>query len=94
MAEIKIIEVKEITAKSTGNKFTVYKAVTKQGKKIDCRFTKTVKPELIPTEPCYIVVDDDCANVDTNRQYPVLWVSEIKEVKPFENRNNLSDFFD
>ena len=91
---IKIIEVKEITAKSTGNKFTVYKAVTKQGKKIDCRFTKEVNKELIPTEPCYIVVDDEHANVDVNRQYPVLWVSEIKEIEPFENRNNLSDFFE
>ena len=90
--KIKIIEVKEITAKQTGNKFTAYKAVTKQGRKIDCRFTKEVN--LVPTEPCYIVVDDDKANVDTNRQYPVLWVKEVKEILPFESTNNLSDFFD
>ena len=90
--KIKIIEVKEITAKQTGNKFTAYKAVTKQGKKIDCRFTKEVS--ILPTEPCYIVVDDDKANVDTNRQYPVLWVKEVKEILPFESNNNLSDFFD
>lgn len=92
--KIKIIEVKEITAKTTGNKFTAYKALTKAGNKIDCRFTKTVDANLIPTEPCFIVVDDDKANVATNRQYPVLWVNEIKEVLPFESKNNLSDFFE
>lgn len=92
--KIRIIEVKEITAKTTGNKFTAYKAVTKQGKKIDCRFTKSCDPSKIPTEPCFIVVDDDKANVDTFRQYPVLWVKEVKEILPFESNNNLSDFFD
>ena len=90
--KIKIIEVKEITAKTTGNKFTAYKAVTKNGNKIDCRFTKDVKNA--PTEPCYIVVDEDKANVATNRQYPVLWVKEVKEILPFESTNNLSDFFE
>lgn len=92
--KIKIVEVKEVTAKTTGNKFMTYKAVTKTGNKIDCRFTKDVNPSLIPVEPCYIIVDDDKANVATNRQYPVLWVKEVKEILPFESHNNLSDFFD
>lgn len=91
--KIKIVNVDEITTKS-GTKFTAFKAVTKQGKKIDCRFTKAVNPDLIPDQPCYIVVNDDAANVDTNRQYPVLWVKEILAVEPFESRNNLSDFFE
>ena len=91
--KIKIVNVDEITTKS-GTKFTAFKAVTKQGKKIDCRFTKAVNPELIPDQPCYIVVNDDAANVDTNRQYPVLWVKEILAIEPFESRNNLSDFFE
>lgn len=92
--KIKIVEVKEITAKTTGNKFTAFKAVAKNGNKIDCRFTKEVDKNLIPTEPCYIVVDEDKANVATNRQYPVLWVKEVKEILPFESHNNLSDFFE
>lgn len=91
--KIKIVNVDEITTK-TGTKFTAFKAVTKQGKKIDCRFTKAVNPDLIPDQPCYIVVNDDAANVDTNRQYPVLWVKEILAIEPFESRNNLSDFFE
>ena len=91
--KIKIINVDEITTK-TGNKFMAFKAVTKEGKKIDCRFTRAVDPNMIPDQPCYIIVDDDKANVDTNRQYPVLWVKEVKSIEPFESRNNLTDFFE
>jgi len=90
--KIKIIEVNEITTKS-GSTFTAYKAVTKEGRKIDCRFTRAVDPKMLPQQPCYIVVDENMANVDTNRQYPVLWVKDIISVEPFESRNNLSDFF-
>ena len=91
--KIKIVSVNDITTK-TGSTFTAYKAVTKDGKKIDCRFTRAVDPEMLPQQPCYIIVDDNAANVDTNRQYPVLWVKAITAIEPFESRNNLSDFFE
>ena len=91
--KIKIVSVDEITTKS-GTTFTAFKAVTKDGKKIDCRFTRNVDRSLIPQQPCYIVVDDSMANVDRNREYPVLWVKEVKAIEPFESRNNLSDFFE
>lgn len=90
--KIKIISVDEIKTKA-GTTFTAYKAVTKEGKKIDCRFTRAVDPAKLPDQPCYIIVDDNMANVDTNRQYPVLWVKEVKSIEPFESRNNLADFF-
>lgn len=91
--KIKIIEVNEVTTKS-GSTFTAFKAVKKDGKKIDCRFTRSVDPKKIPEQPCFINVDDNMANVDTSRQYPILWVKDIISVEPFESRNNLSDFFD
>ena len=93
MARIKIVNVDEITT-TNGTHFTAFKAVTKQGKKIDCRFTKAVDPAKIPDQPCYINVPDDKANVDTHREYPVLWVKEITNIELFESRNNLADFFE
>ena len=91
--KIKIVNVDEVKTK-TGNTFTAYKAVTKDGKKIDCRFTRSVPTEMQPDQPCYIEVEDGMANVDTHREYPVLWVKSVKAILPFESKNNLSDFFD
>lgn len=88
--EIKIIEVKEITLPD-GKKFNAYKALAKGGRKMDCRFVKGCTN--VPTEPCVIVVDDNEANVDTTKQYPVLWVKDVKGIKPYERKNNLNDYF-
>lgn len=88
--DIKIIEVKEIETKD-GKKFTAYKAIAKNGKRIDARFVRGCAN--VPTEPCIISVLDENANVDLTREYPVLWVKEVEECKPFERRNNLSEYF-
>lgn len=89
--KIRIVEVKPITTKD-GKKFTAYKALTKERKIIDCKFRMDV--ENLPTEPCIIVVDSDKCNVSTNRQYPVLWVQEVKAIEPIERTTNSSDYFD
>ena len=88
---IKIVEVKPIETKD-GKKFTAYKALTKDGKKIDCKFRQDVT--LLPKEPCTLIVDDEQCNVSTNRQYPVLWVQEVKEILPTEKKTNSGQFFD
>lgn len=88
---IKIIEAKEITPKS-GAKFTAFKTVDKSGKKMDVKFIRDCRN--VPTEPCEIIVDDSQANVDTNRQYPCLWIKEVLEIKPLERKSNMADFFD
>ena len=88
--EIKIIEVKEINA--NGKKFLAYKTIDKNGKKMDVRFTRECLNK--PTEACIITVDDNAANVDTNRQYPVLWIKSVLSSRPFERKNNLDEFFD
>lgn len=87
--KIRVIEVKEITTKN-GNKFNAYKTVDKRGKKLDLRFTKEVT--LLPKKPCTIIVDDDKCNVSTNREYPVLWVQEVKRIEESQRKSNVSDY--
>lgn len=89
--KFKIVEVNEITAKN-GNKFKAYKTIGKGGKKIDVRFVRDCAN--IPLEPCVIVVDDHDCNVDTTRQYPILWVKDIIRIEDFERKNNVAEFFD
>ena len=89
--KFKIIEVNEITAKN-GNKFKAYKTIGKGGKKLDVRFVKDCAN--IPLEPCVIVVDDNDCNVDTTRQYPILWVKNIIRIEDFARKNNVAEFFD
>lgn len=90
MKEFKIIEVNEINA--NGKKFNAYKTIAKNGKKMDVRFTRACKN--VPTEPCIVIVSDENCNVDTNRQYPVLWIKDVESTRPFEKKNNVADFFD
>lgn len=89
--KFKIIEVKEITTKD-GKKFDAYKTIGKGGRKMDVRFVRTAKN--IPTQPCVIVVNEEDANVDTTRQYPILWIKDVIRIEDFERKNNVGDFFD
>ena len=94
--KIKVIEVNDITA-NNGNKFTAYKTVNKDRRKMDLRFTKDCVSncsQFIPKEPCYIFVPSNMANVDQTRQYPVLWVKEVSGIEPFERTSNLDEWFD
>ena len=88
---IKIIEAKEITP-ANGRKFMAFKTVDKNGKKMDVKFTRDCKN--VPSECCELIVDASQANVDTNRQYPCLWIKEVLEIKPLERKSNMADFFD
>jgi len=90
MIKIKVIEVKEIKT-NDGKSFTAYKTVGKGGRKMDLRFVKGC--HNVPTEPCYIEVNDEDANVDNTRQYPICWVKEVQSILPFERKNNIHDFF-
>ena len=87
--KIRVIEVKEITAKN-GNKFNAYKTVDKRGKKLDLRFTRDVT--LLPKKPCTIIVPEDKCNVSTNREYPVLWVQEVLRIEETQRKTNVSDY--
>ena len=88
--EIQVVKVNDVVM-DNGRSFKAYRVVTKNGKFMDCKFRKDCKN--IPTEPCIIVVDEENANVDTSGRYPVLWVKEVIETKPFVRQSNLRTFF-
>lgn len=95
MAEIKfkIIEVKDIETKDVPpRKFKAYKTVDKTGRKMDVRFTRECSN--VPTEPCTIVCDTQDCNVDTRRQYPILWVKDVQRIETLERKSNVSEFFE
>lgn len=88
--KFRIIEVKPITTKD-GNKFNAYKTTAKGGRKMDVRFVRNC--HNVPTEPCVIVCDENDCNVDTSREYPILWIKEVIRIEPYERKNNIADFF-
>ena len=89
--KFKIIEVNEITTKD-GKKFKAYKTIGKGGRKMDVRFVRDCNN--VPTEPCVVVVNEENCNVDTTRQYPILWIKSVERIESFERKNNTSDYFD
>lgn len=89
--KFKIIEVNEITTKD-GKKFKAYKTIGKGGRKMDVRFVRDCNN--VPTEPCMVVVNEENSNVDTTRQYPILWIKNVERIEDFERKNNTSDYFD
>lgn len=88
--KIRVTEVKPIVT-AEGKKFTAYKVLTKDGRIMDCKFRQEVKN--LPTEPCIMIVDSDKCNVSTNRQYPVLWVQEVKSIEDIVKESNSEAFF-
>lgn len=89
--KFKIIEVNEVTTKD-GKKFKAYKTIGKGGRKMDVRFVRDCNN--VPTEPCVVVVNEENCNVDTTRQYPILWIKSVERIEGFERKNNMSDYFD
>ena len=91
--EIHSVKVIEYEDKETGKKkkFNAYKAVTKQGKLIDLKFTSNCND--IPTHPCYIYVRTTEYNVATNQKYPCVWVQSIVKVEEFPDKKDTSDTF-
>lgn len=89
--KIRIIEVKDVKLKD-GRTFKAYKTVGKNGRKMDARFVQGCTN--VPTEPCFIYVDDNECNVDTTRQYPILWVKNVLRTESFTRKSNVTEFFD
>lgn len=92
MEEIKQIELKVETKETReGKKFLTYKALQKDGRWIDCKFRKEVIP---PKESCFIKVEKSKMNVDRNRKFPVLWVTEFIEAVPLASVRNADEYLD
>lgn len=81
MEEMKSLKIYvEDRTTTDGRKFKVYKTVTKNGRKIDCKFRKEVTN--VPSENSIISVYVNNMNMQKNSEFPVLWVSQIEEVYP------------
>lgn len=78
--KIEVHSVKEIACEN-GNKFNAYKAVTKNGKLIDLKFTRSCTH--IPTKPCFIYVLKENVNIQRNLKFPVMWVKEVEDTEDF-----------
>lgn len=89
--KFKIIEVNDVTTKD-GKKFKAFKTLANGGRKMDVRFVRDC--QNVPTEPCVIVCNENNCNVDTTRQYPILWVKNVLRIEDFEHKNNVAEFFD
>lgn len=94
------IVVEQRTAKKDGKeiKFNAYKTFTKNGRKIDVKFTKDVKD--LPTEHCMAIIDVDMMNRDDSGRFPVIWVKDVVSYESIEatrkakNKEKLDELFD
>ena len=78
-----LVSEREYTDKDTGKKkkFNTYKAVTKTGKLMDCKFRREVTN--LPTKNGIITVKIENMNIAKNMKYPVLWIKAIEEFSPY-----------
>ena len=72
-----------------GRAFNVFRAITKNGRKITAKFTKDVKN--VPTENSVITVLNTNAEINDSGEFPVLWVRAIEESKPMKELKNESN---
>lgn len=90
MYRIKIIEVAERQTKD-GRKFKIFRALSDDGKRIDCKFRQAVKN--LPEHPCFVLVPSGGCNVSTAKEYPVLWISEVLRYEEIARRDNTAEYF-
>lgn len=91
------ITVTQRTTKDGKKSFNVYKATTKNGNLIDCKFRKEVKN--LPEKTCYAIIGVDDMNIDRSKEYPVMWVNAVQSYESLSenaverNRETINEFF-
>lgn len=88
-----------VTERTTkdGRKFNTYCTFSKNGRRTELKFRKTVTN--LPVKDCYIVVNPDAVTLDTSKEYPVTWVAEVLAIEDIaavnaeNNRAKVSDYF-
>lgn len=92
--KIEIVQVKEI--EKNGLKFKAYQTIPTsgqfKGKRVDLKFRREAKN--IPSERCYIYVDDDQFNLSTSGRWPVIWVNNVNRIEPLKPKANAADNFE
>lgn len=80
-----------------GRSFNTYHTYSKNDRRTQVKFRKTVTN--VPTKTCYITLNVDNMNLNTSGEYPVLWVSKIESVEDIatanteSNRKKINDYF-
>lgn len=89
---IKTIEIigKQVESK-TGNKFVAYKAVMKDGAKIQCKFRQECgNPKFMRG---YIDVESTDCNISRSSDYPTLWISKFTNEREYQRKDEIADLF-
>lgn len=74
--QVRVCETKGTDGKEP-HRFNSFKAVTKDGKLIDCKFRKEVLP---PSTNSIIEVYRKNMNMAKNTKYPCVWISKIEKI--------------
>ena len=90
MKKIEII--KRVVTTKDGKSFDTFKAVQKDGKLIDCKFTRDVKN--LPTESCMMFVEKENINVNRSGKYPVVWVKKVEKYEESKTIRDNTDIFE
>lgn len=88
LKKIEVCSVKEIEytdEKGAKRKFKAYKAVLKNGKLIDLKFTRTVTET--PVKAGYIYVHPCDVNIQSNLKYPIMWVKHVVRFEDYPNKS-------
>lgn len=68
-----------------GHAFNVYHTFSKNGRKTELKFRKSVTN--LPTKHCYANVPVAAMNLNTSGRFPVLWVCQVESYEDFEQAN-------
>jgi len=79
------IKVGQATNKETGEKFPTFRTTAKNGRFIRVKFRKEV--ENVPLNDCTVFCEQMKCSLDTNRQYPILWIHEIDHTEALYQPN-------
>lgn len=72
-----------------GKSFIAFKAITKDGKFLDCSFRKDVENAPKKIGMYEIKVRKNMINIDDNRLFPKVWIKEIVEINKLEENNKI-----
>ena len=80
--EIKVTERQTTDGKK---KFNTYKTFSKNGRATEVKFRQTATN--VPTEDCFIELNENAMSLNTSGRYPVLWIGDVVRVVPMEEIN-------
>lgn len=72
-----------------GKSFVAFKAISKDGKFLNCSFRKEVENAPKKVGMYEIKVRKNMINIDDNRLFPKVWIKEIAEISKLEESSKI-----